>query len=282
MFLNTVRSYLTHLSFIINPENVKLDWKRWVLKGYFRPVSTTTVHLTEGEVNDGITAANFKIRLSKIDNIWSLSTRGKNNDSSSSISELRPIKFMQTMNYSSSELTDLDLSDEDEDLTRTVDLNLHSPFLIDTQTKRGREISEDHDDSKNRSGKRAKLEEIVHSISSQPCTPSSGDTFDGERDSLPKFKAPSHILHSYGPLSATGQPRHEQEEAAEIDVVPACGLPLIPCPPTPSVNDFSSNMNPSPSSRVELNSDFVEIVPHARISSSLQVSLYYYASFFGR
>ena len=146
----------------------------------------------------------------------------------------RPIKFMQPTEGSSSDLSDcslsslddIDDSDEDEDDENTK-FDQHPTSSVETPAKRCREPSEG-DDTKNRSGKRAKLEEIIRSISSPPCSPivltCSGDVFDEELDLLPKFKVPRQILHSYGwkPRSATdglawGPVREEQMEV-EVEV----------------------------------------------------------------
>ena len=162
------------------------------------------------------------MRLSKIDNVWTLSTNTKNNNLIR-----RPIKFMQPTEGSSSELTDFDMSlDEDED-----DENTNPPSLVETSSiKRCREPSEG-DDTKNRSGKRAKLEEIIRSISSSPRSPIVTTCSVEEFVPLPKFKVPRQILHSYGwkPLSATDslarrRQREEQREEVDegMDVLPAC------------------------------------------------------------
>ena len=210
------------------------DWKRWALKGFFRPPSSSpSIHLSEEDVNNGITAVDLIMRLSKIDNVWTLSSKSKNNNL-----KRRPIKFMQPTEGSSSELTDFDLSslDEDED-DEDTSLDLHPS----TPAKRCREPSEG-DDTKNRSGKRAKLEEIIRSISSVPCSPivstcplGSKDGLDEEHDPLPKFKVPRQILHSYGwkPLSATDglsrrrqreqQQEEEDEDGTGTNVLPTCG-----------------------------------------------------------
>ena len=240
------------------------------------------------------------MRLSKIDNVWTLRT-------SNNLKRL-PITFMQPMDGSSSKLTDFDLSDEDSEITtRNANLNLHPPFVTETPTKRTRETPED-DDAKNRSGKRAKLEEIVRSISSLPCTPivpsdgpRSGDASDKDHDPLPKFKVPRQILHSYGwqPLSAMDgvarrlqrEEQGEEEEETEVrtDVLPACGLgdastsippspsptsstTLVHHPPTPSdepMND-SSNTNPSSSSSIGPNKNGF----NALLRSVIQVKSY--------
>ena len=221
IYSKTVRSHFDLVSPYTN--GINQDWKRWALKGFFRSSSSPTIHLTEEDVNDGITAVDLKMRLSKIDNVWTLSTGTKNN------SKRRPIKFIQPADCSSSDLTDLDLSDLDESVPITPNSSpkLCLPLVAETPSKRGREISEDED----RSGKRAKLEEIIHSISSQPTTPvplpNSGDEEDNP---LPKFKAPRHILDSYGwkRLSTVDDSvrrrDEEEEEEAEAIVVPACGF----------------------------------------------------------
>ena len=204
------------------------DWKRWALKGFFRPPSSSpSIHLSEDDVNNGITAVDLIMRLSKIDNVWTLSTKTKNN-----VKRL-PIKFMQPSSEgsSSSDLTDFDMSldededEEDDDENTNLDLHMPSP-PVETSAKRCREPSQS-EDSKNRSGKRAKLEEIIRSMSSPPpCSPilltCSGDVFDLENDPLPKFKVPRQILHSYGwkPLSETdGLARRRQhgEQQEEVD-----------------------------------------------------------------
>lgn len=188
----------------------------------------------------------------------------------------RPIKFLQPTDGSSSELTDFDLSlDEDEGpeiTTRNTNFHPHPACVVETPTKRSREISED-DESKNRLGKRAKLEEIVRTISSLPSTPITssdgprpGDVFDHEP--LPKFKVPRHILHSFGwiPLSTMDRiPRRRQREERE-QVEPAMNAvcssgdaststptspnltsstTLVPYPPTPSDPMNDSSVNPS-------------------------------------
>lgn len=176
------------------------------------------------------------MRLSKVDNVWTLSTNTKNNNL-----KRRPIKFMQPTEGSSSDLTDFDLSlDEDED-DEITHLDLHPPSSVETSTKRCREPSEG-DDTKNRLGKRAKLEEIIRSISSPPRSPivltCSGDE---EHDPLPKFKVPRQILHSYGwkPLSATDvarrrQPEEEVEAGTRTDAIPICNSddPSTSIPPS--------------------------------------------------
>jgi hypothetical protein len=207
------------------------------------------------------------VRLSKIDGVWTLRTEHN--------LKRWPIKFLQPTDGSSSELTDFDLSlDEDEDpemSTPNTNLNSHPAFAAETTTKRSRETSED-DESKNRSGKRAKLEEIVHSISSLPCTPipSSDGQHPGDDDPLPKFKVPRHILHSYGwiPLSTMDRiprrrQRKEQGEEPEPGTNAACSsisnastsvpaspnpissTTVVPYPPTPSDSMNDSNVNPS-------------------------------------
>ena len=206
---------------------------------------------------------------------------------------------MQPTEGSSSELTDFDLSslDEDEDEEDT-NLDLHPS----TPTKRCREPSEG-DDTKNRSGKRAKLEEIIRSISSVPCSPivltcplGSKDVFDEEHDPLPKFKVPRQILHSYGwkPLSAADglsrrrQREEQQEEEDEAgmgtDVLPTCGSndPSTSTPPSfepsssslpakyPSDDYPSSKLNPSNSSSIRpYNDTLYQALPRP----ALQVSL---------
>ena len=229
------------------------------------------------------------MRLSKIDNVWTLSTKTKNNSV-----KRRPIKFLQPTEGSSSELTDFDLSlDEDDEGDGDIEntnLDMHPPSLVEAPTKRCREPSED-DDTRNRSGKRAKLEEIIRSISSLPCSPrplGSEDVVDELHDALPKFKVPRQILLSYGwkPLSATdGLTRRRQREGEEesrtgTEVLPACGYdsPSISTPPssepTPSILpatypfDYpSSKANSSNSSSIRPYND----VPR----SVLQVSLLY-------
>ena len=238
MFSKTVCPNILPLPrLFINTNHNIPDWKRWALKGFFRPPSSSpSIHLTEDEVNNGITAADFIMPLSKIDNVWTLSTKTKNNHF-----KRRPIKFMQPAEASSSELTDLDLSEDDDEDEGDENTNLdrHPPSLKETPTKRSREPSED-DDTRNRSGKRAKLEDIVRSISSLPCSPivlprplDSEDVADEEHDPLPKFRVPRQILFSYGwkPLSATDslasrRQREREEEAGTgtgTDVLPACG-----------------------------------------------------------
>jgi hypothetical protein len=169
------------------------------------------------------------MRLSKVDNVWTLSTISENNKL-----KRRPIKFMQSTQDSSSELTDFDLSlDEDEDNNEIT--HLHPP----TPTKRCRKPSEDDD----RSGKRAKLEDIIRSISSLPCSPVVPsrplDSGDGE---LPKFKVPRQILHSFGwkPLTATdGLARRRQREDQED--VDETGTDLLPGSDGPSTSIASSS-----------------------------------------
>lgn len=216
---------------------------------------------------------------------------------------------MQAIDGSSSELTDLDSSidgDEDEELaeiTRNTNLNLHPPLVIETLTKRGREASQD-DDIKNRLGKRAKLEEIVRSISSLPCTPITsagglhhGDLCQEEHDPLPKFKVPRQILHSCGwkPLPATTRPRQREERRMEEElqegIVPPCGVDnssaLISTPPPhptstitlappipPDHNSPSSHPNPS---TVGPNNDSTETILN---TPSLMVGLYVAFLFF--
>lgn len=173
------------------------------------------------------------MRLSKIDNVWTLSTNTKNNKV-----ERRPIKFMQPTESTLSDLTDFDLSlDEDEDDDDEItNLELRPPSSVETSTKRCRDPSES-DETKDRLGKRAKLEEIIRSISSPPCSPIVlTDVLDKEQnDPLPKFKVPRQILHSYGwkPLSATDglvrQRQREEQQGEDVeagtgmDVIPRCG-----------------------------------------------------------
>jgi hypothetical protein len=264
------------------------DWKRWALKGFFRPPSSSpSIHLSEEDVNNGITVVDLIMRLSKVDNVWTLSTKTKNNNLIR-----QPIKFMQPTEGSSSELTDYDWSfDEDEDEDDEItNLDLPSPMPVETPTKRCRKPSED-DDTKNRSGKRAKLEEIIRSMSSLPslpCSPivsprllGSGDMFDEEHDPLPKFKVPRQILHSYGwkPLSATDgltRPRQreeqqEEEDEAGTDVLPTCDDPSTSTPPSSELISYpSSKANTSNSSSIRPYND----TPYqALLGSVLQVSL---------
>jgi hypothetical protein len=246
------------------------------LKGFFRPpLSSPSIHLSEDDVHNGITAVDLIMRLSKVDNVWTLSTITENNHL-----KRRPIKFMQSTQDSSSELTDFDLSldedednkltdfdmslDEDEDNNETTNLDLHPPI----STKRCRKPSED-EDTKNRLGKRAKLEDIIRSLSSLPCSPIVSSrplgSGDGELDPLPKFKVPRQILHSYGwkPLSATDglarrRQREDQEEVDEAgtgtDVLPTtCGsddpstsTPLASYPANPSIPPSIGPYNDSP------------------------------------
>jgi hypothetical protein len=212
------------------------------LKGFFRPPSSSpSIHLSEEDVNNGITAVDLIMRLSKIDNVWTLSTKTKNNV------ERRPIKFMQHMEDKSSDsstwLSDLSSDSEDDEITN---LDLRPPSLVETSTKRCRDPSED-DDTKNGSGKRAKLEEIIRTMSSPPCSPIVlTDSFDEEHDPLPKFKVPRQILHSYGwkPLSATdGMDRKRQrEEQPEEDVEPGTRTDVLP---TGGSEDPSTSASPS-------------------------------------
>ena len=244
-----------HPSFFFLKPNMFPDWKRWALKGFFRPpLSSPSIHLSDDDVNNGITAVDFIKRLSKVDNVWTLSTITENNNL-----KRRPIKFMQSTQDSSSELTDFDLSlDEDEDSNEITNL------LVEKPTKRCRNPSED-DDTKNRLGKRAKLEDIIRSLSSLPCSPvvssrplGSGDE---ELDPLPKFKVPRQILHSYGwkRLSATDgldrrRQREDQEEVDEAgtgtDVLPTCGSDDPSTSTLPSSEQTSLPANPSNSSSV--------------------------------
>ena len=272
MFSKTVCRHLTAARLFINTNHDIPDWKRWALKGFFRPPSSSpSIHLTEDEVNNGITAADFIMPLSKIDNVWTLSTKTKNN-----LLKRRPIKFMQPAEASSSELTDFDLSEDEDD--ENTNLDRHPPSLEETPAKRSREPLED-DDTRNRSGKRAKLEDIVRSISSLPCSPivsprplDSEDVADGEHDPLPKFRVPRQILFSYGwkPLSATDSlaSRRQRERKEEVgmgtDVLPACGSddPLTSTPPSSEPTSSSlpakypsdySNVDPSNSSSISYN-----------------------------
>ena len=176
---------------------------------------------------------------------------------------------MQPTEGSSSDLTDFDLSlDEDED-DEITNVDMHPPSSVETSTKRCRDPSEG-DDTKNRLGKRAKLEEIIRSISSPPCSPMVlTDVFDKEHDPLPKFKVPRQILHSYGwkPLSASeGLPKRRQREEqqdGEVEVgtgrdgIPICGSDD---PSTPIL------LSPGPGN---------DTPHHALLRSVLQVSLCY-------
>jgi hypothetical protein len=237
MFSKTVCQYLTGLPLLSYIPTTILDWKRWALKGFFRPPSSSpSIHLSEEDVNNGITAVDLIMRLSKIDNIWTLSTNAKNNKF-----KRRPIKFMQPTEDTLSDLTDFSLDEDEGD--ENTNLDQHPP-----PTKRCREPSEG-DDTKNRLGKRAKLEEIIRSISSPPppvILTCSGDGFDEEHVPLPKFKVPRQILHSYGwrPLSATDSlaRRRQREEQQEEVVEAGTGTDLLP---TCNPDDPSTSILPS-------------------------------------
>jgi len=214
--------------------------------------------------------------------VWTLSTRTKNN------SKCRPIKFMQATDSSSSELTDLDSSDDEH--THDMNLSLCPPFVVETPTKRGREISEEDN---NRSGKRTKMEEIIRSLSSQPCSPlampdplGSEDVFEEneDHDPLPKFRAPRQTLfvHGWKPLSAMDdvarqRQREGDEEEEEMGVIlPACSfnsstsVPTSSRPTSTSIPpDYPMN-DPSSSTLNRATSSAVAIPPP--FTPSLQVT----------